>query len=306
MKNSATETLASPLSSAFYAAVTALLLWSGTAIANKIAVGYMDGLTAGVLRSLLAGVFAMIIALAMQLPFPASTRDRLLLAASGVSSFAAWPILLSVGIVRTTAGHAALIMAMVPVFTVFIATVIQRRLPGAGWWLGAVIALTATTMLILSRGILLKMFDDGSSITGDLIILAGGLICAMGYVAGGKLSPRIGTVATTFWGLSIALVILVPVFGVIAGHTAWTAVPQQAWLAIAWMTLLSSLGGYALWFYALGRGGISRIGSLQLMMPVLTLAAAALMLGETLTLFLAATCSAIIFGTYLAHRYATE
>ena len=36
--------------------VMALVLWSGTAIANKIAVAYMSGMTAGVLRSMLAGV----------------------------------------------------------------------------------------------------------------------------------------------------------------------------------------------------------------------------------------------------------
>ena len=34
----------------------AILLWSGTAIANKIAVAYMDPMTAGVLRSMLAGI----------------------------------------------------------------------------------------------------------------------------------------------------------------------------------------------------------------------------------------------------------
>ena len=40
----------------FAAAGLALVLWSGTAIANKIAVGYMDDMSAGVLRSGLAGV----------------------------------------------------------------------------------------------------------------------------------------------------------------------------------------------------------------------------------------------------------
>ncbi len=289
----------------FSAAVLALLLWSGTAIANKIAVGYMDGLTVGVLRSMLAGFFAVAIGFSLKLRFPESHKDRTLLMISGLSSFAFWPMLLSIGIERTTAGHAALIMAMIPVFTVFLGTVIQRRLPHFGWWLGAVLALAATALLIMGRGLSIEAIHDGSSVRGDLIILAGCVFCAVGYVAGGKLSPKIGTVATTFWGLSVALVILIPVFSAITGRTHWTKVPTDIWLAVAWMTFLSSLAGYALWFFALGKGGIARIGSLQLVMPVITLMVAAVLLDETLTPLLTSTCVAIVAGTYLAQRNAS-
>ncbi len=304
MTNSATRASENQWAVALFAAILALLLWSGTAIANKIAVGYMDALSAGVLRSMLAGLCALAIAFLLRLPFPQSGRDRSLLIISGVSSFAIWPMLLSIGIEQTTVGHAALIMAMIPVFTVLFSAVVHRRLPALGWWLGAVIALSATIVLITSRGISLELFTDGSSIVGDLIIFTGCVSCAAGYVAGGKLSPKIGTAATTFWGLSIALLILIPVFSSIASRTVWLEVPVQGWLAIAWMTFLSSLAGYALWFFALGRGGIDRIGSLQLMMPVITLVVAAIMLGEHLTVFLITICTAIMTGTFLAQRYA--
>lgn len=305
MKNLTVKTLTPIPLSALLAASVALILWGGTAIANKIAVGYMSGLTAGVLRSMLAGLLALLIASLLRLPFPKSFKDRLLLIVSGISSFALWPILLSIGIEQTTAGHAALIMAMIPVLTVLIASLIQASLPRANWWLGAAIALIATAILITNRGITLEMFDDGSSILGDLTVLSGSGICAIGYIAGGKLSKKIGTAATTFWGLSIALIVLVPVFVFIFDDTQWNAVPKEGWLGIAWMTFLSSLAGYALWFFALARGGISRIGTMQLIMPVLTLIFAAIVLGEALTQLLVITCIAIIIGTFLAQRSAT-
>ena len=300
------ETVANSVSPALFAAVVALLLWSGTAIANKVAVNFMDGLTAGVLRSMLAGVVAVVVTFSLRLSFPQSGKDRAILMLSGLSSFAIWPMLLSVGIVRTTVGHAALIMAMIPVFTVLIAAIIQGRLPSIGWWFGAAIALVATTLVVTGRGLSLGTNGDGSSMVGDLIILCGVVFCSVGYVAGGKLSPKIGTAATTFWGLSLALVILIPVFSTIVGRTVWTQVPIEGWLAIAWMTFLSSLVGYALWFYALGQGGIGRIGSLQLIMPVITLAVATIMLDEALTVLLVTSCVAIIAGTFLAQRYATR
>jgi drug/metabolite transporter (DMT)-like permease len=70
------------------------------------------------------------------------------------------------------------------------------------------------------------------------------------------------------------------------------------------MTLLSSFAGYGLWFFALSRGGIRRIGSLQLAMPMITLALAVLILDEELTWLLMVCCAVIIAGTYLAQRYA--
>ncbi len=75
-------------------------------------------------------------------------------------------------------------------------------------------------------------------------------------------------------------------------------------MAIGWLTLLSSLVGYGLWFYALGAGGIAKIGSLQLAMPVLTIAAAALILGEVITTKTVVITTIIVAGTWWAHRHA--
>lgn len=285
----------------YAAAFATLVLWSGTAVANKIAVGHMDGLTAGVLRSMIAGLFALGIAFALRLPFPRRPHDLAKLATAGVCNFAAWPIFMSIGVARTTAGHTALIMAIIPIFTVLGAATIVRRRPHAGWWFGAAIAFAGTVLLIAGRT---GSGADGATATGDLIVLAGTVICACGYIAGGSLSPKIGTFATTFWSLAVALVVLVPIFAAIAGHTDWRSVPLNGWLAIGWMSIFSSLAGYAFWFYALGHTGIGRIGSTQMAMPVVTLAASAVILGETLTMLLLTACATIILGTFWAQRHA--
>lgn len=285
----------------YAAAGGALVLWSGTAIANKIAVGAMDAMTAGVLRSMLAGLIAAAVAAALRFPLPRGAGDRVLLVVSGVASFAAWPALFSLGLGRTSASHAALIMATIPVFTGLIAAAFERRWPWAGWWLGVAIALCGTAFLVFYRsGGALIAADAG--IAGDLIVLGGAAICALGYVAGGRISPKIGTWATTFWGLAAATVVLVPGFIALAPRTDWSAVGQTGWLAIAYLTLMSSLAGYAAWFWALGHGGIARIGASQLAMPVMTVALAALILGEKLTAPLMIAAAVIICGTALTQR----
>ncbi|MDX1811978.1 MAG: DMT family transporter [Gammaproteobacteria bacterium] len=282
----------------------ALFFWSTTAIANKIAVGFMDGLSAGMLRSLLAGILAISIVLAFKYPFPRIMSDRVLLAVSGISSFAVWPVLMSIGIEHTSVGHAALIMALIPVFTVLFACVVEQKLPKLGWWFGACLALCATGVLIFVKNDGYSSFALNANIQGDLYVLIGGMVCAVGYVAGGNLSPKLGTAPTTFWGLSIALLVLVPLYLLFSTNIHWPDIPLQGWLAILWMTLLSSLLGYALWFFALGYGGISRIGSLLLIMPVITLLLAALVLHEAITMFMLVICLCIVLGTYYAQKHA--
>jgi drug/metabolite transporter (DMT)-like permease len=100
------------------------------------------------------------------------------------------------------------------------------------------------------------------------------------------------------------LLLLVPAFGFVATETAWGEIPARGWLSIAWMTGLSSLAGYALWFYALGKGGISKISTLQLAMPGVTIAAAALILDEAVTVPMLVVAAVILAGTSWAHRHA--
>jgi len=279
----------------------ALLLWSGTAVANKVAVAHMDPMTAGIVRSAAAGVIAAAVALVARLPLPGTPGRWALLALSGIASFAVWPMLLSLGLGRTTANHAALVMALLPVLTGLIALGTERSLPRRGWWAGMGLALAGTFLLVFHRSGGAVLTETGGA-RGDLIILAGTTVCAAGYVAGGRLSRTIGTLATTFWGLATALVVLVPAFLLRAGRTDWSAVGAGGWGAIAYMAVMSSLIGYAAWFWALGRGGIARIGAWQLVQPLLTVALAAVLLRERVTWPLAVCAAAIVGGTALAQR----
>ena len=289
-----------------FAALVALFLWGGTGVANKHAVNFMDAMSAGVLRSLLAGAAALAICLALRQPFPRENRHRALLLVSGITSFALWPALLSIGIAMTTAGHAGLIMAVLPVLTVLIATIASRKLPSSKWWAGALMALSGAAYLVFERVGVTDLLAAPDSLRGDLVIFAGCFLCAVGYVTGGKLSPVIGAVATTFWGLACALLLLIPLLWANFAATDWYAVPASGWAAILWMAALSSLTGYALWFYALGKGGIARMGSLQLLLPVISLLAAVAVLDEAVTPRLGVVCIVIVAGTWIAHGNAPE
>jgi len=286
-----------PISIIWGVTASAVLIWGGTPIANKIAILGIDPATIGILRPILAGPVAVALALGLGLPFPATGRHRLLLFVSGITNFAIWPTLLSVGIGLTTAAHAGLIIAQIPVFTGLFAALIERRWPHAYWWLGTTVAVIGTFFLIMYRG---GTTAGGASLVGDLIVLAGVQSCAIGYIAGGKLVPVIGTRATTFWGIAMAAVVLVPVVFAISDRTDWSAVGATSWLAVAYLAFLGSFGAYLAWFWALGHGGITRISTSQLAQPVVTLVLAAMILGEAITPPLIIIAGVIVVGAACA------
>jgi len=283
----------------YAAAAGALLLWAGTPVANKLAVVSIDPATVGMLRSVLAGPVALILALTLRLPFPARGYSRRLLILSGITSFAIWPTLLSFGLGLTTANHAALIIAMIPIFTGLIAAAFDRAWPHIAWWAGISIASAGTVFLIFYKGSE-TLNAGGVSVAGDLIILGGAAICALGYVTGGKLSPVIGTWATTFWGLAIAAAATIPVAAAFAPRTDWLAVTGTSWLSLGYLAFMGSFTAYLAWFWSLGHGGITRMSSWQLGQPAVTFLLAAILLGEAITPPLLVSGVVILAGTALA------
>ena len=137
---------------------------------------------------------------------------------------------------------------------------------------------------------------------GDILILVAGFCASVGYVFGGRAARRIPAMAVTLWGLLIGGIALLPLFAWRATGIDWSVGTLSSWTAAAYLAFAVSSLGYLLWYWALARGGIARIGTLQFMQPVATLVLAVLILGEAMTFPLAACAAVVLAGTILAHR----
>jgi len=60
--------------------------------------------------------------------------------------------------------------------------------------------------------------------------------------------------------------------------------------------------GYVLWYWALGRGGIARVGLIQFLQPVSGVVLAALLLGERISLSFVLASALVLSGVWLAIR----
>ncbi len=276
----------------------AVLLWGGSPIATRLAVLGIDPVAVGVLRTLLAAVLALPIALLLGLRLPRGRGEWILMLGVALGSYVLFPILFSIGIRHTTASHAALVHASTPLFTGVIAACLERRWPGRWWWVGVAVALIGEVLLIgLGRG-----FDEpGVTVYGDLVVLVACVAVAFGYVAGGSLSRSLCSLAVTFWGVVLAALASAPGLLLIPSSGLLGA-PPSALGGLAYLVVISSVVGYVAWNWALAHGGIGRTGVLQFAQPVLTVLLAVLLLGESLGASVLVSAAVILAGVAIARR----
>ncbi len=281
-------------------ALLAVVIWGASPVAAKIAVNDLPVMAVAVLRTVLGGLAALPVALVMRVPLPKARDQKIVLALSGFCGFVAFPILFTTGVQLTSANHASMILASLPIFTGAIAMAWDRKKPLGFWWIGCAIALVGELVLI-------SAIDAGPvnppSLAGDLLVLASNVFASLGYVAGGRLQ-RAGypSTGTTFWGVVIFAVVLIPVTPFVVSDIDVNVVPLAAWAGVAYLAIFVTIVGYVMWYWALGQGGIERIGLIQFLQPVSGVILALILLGEQFSLLFAAASALILFGVWLAIR----
>ena len=279
-------------------AVVAVIIWGASPVATKMAVADLPPLAVAVLRTVIGGFAALILALILRLKLPDTNYKRGLLLLSASCGFIAFPAFFSVGVQFTSANHASIILASLPIFTAAIAMLWDRRWPMGLWWIGVAVALGGEYILVGSK---VSADDQTATLTGDLIVLAGNGFASLGYVAGGKLQQAgYESTGTTFWGAGLAAIILLPVLPFVIGDTVVREVSFEAWFGVLYLAVGVTIIGYVMWYWALGKGGIGRIGLIQFLQPVSGVILAWYLLGETFGLGFIVAAMLVLAGTWIA------
>jgi drug/metabolite transporter (DMT)-like permease len=278
-----------------------MVAWGATPVFTKLAAEDVEPLLVALLRTALAGLAAAPLLVLVREAPPRVPRGRALLVASGLTGFVGFPILFTIGQERTSAMHGGMILAALPIVTGAYAALLAGRRPGGRWLAGCAVAFAGEVALIAFRG------GEGTAtaadLVGDLLVVVSVLVVAAGYVAGARLGQLgYGSLATTFWGVALAaLVVAGPLAGVLAAN-GWPAAGGAAWGSIVFLALVTSIVGYVGWYWALARGGIARISTIQFLQPFSGLALAAVVLDEDFTAPLLAASAAILLGVWIAQR----
>lgn len=281
------------------AALAAVIIFGGSAVGTKLAVSGFQPVDVALLRTVIGGLLAIALALLLRIRPPTDPARLGLLLLSGLCGFIAFPLLFTLGVERTTANHATMILAILPVLTGALAMAWDRQKPAAKWWGGCTIAFTGEVLLIYEPA---GQVDE-ATLAGDLLVLLSTLFASLGYVAGGRLQRSgYSSRGTTFWGVGLFALLLLPVLPFFIGTNELQAAGAHAWSGLLYQAIGVTIVAYLLWYWALGTGGIARVGLMQFLQPVSGVILAWLVLAETLSLKFTLASVIILLGVLIAFR----
>jgi drug/metabolite transporter (DMT)-like permease len=278
--------------------ILAIVIWGGTPIATKVAVGELSAVGVTFWRTVLAAILALLIVAVRRTPRPAAGRTLGFLLVSALAAYIAFPWLLALGLQRTTAGHAALLVALAPIFTGLLAMAVGRLRVRRLWFAGVALAFGGTAGLV---GGAHALGVQGASLAGDLLVLMSAAAAALGYLSGAEAAREIGSLAVTLWGHLAAAVLMLTVAPWAGDALLTGAAPSVATLtAVGYLAAFASLGAYVAWYRALAVSpGISQVQFLQAAVGAVL---AALLLGERLGPADLGAAALILLGVFVTQK----
>jgi drug/metabolite transporter (DMT)-like permease len=220
-------------------------------------------------------------------------KNVISLALSGLFGVTIYFFFESRGIKLTSASHASLIIAVIPVLTLVAERLFYRTR----------ISLVATAGIVLSVvGVYLVVRVPGSSLlsgslAGDLFMF-GACVAWVAYMMVSRdLHTRLSDLAITAYQSVFGTAFLIPL--ALLEWNQWVPITLAAGLNLLYLALFSSAVGNFLYMYALSRLGPVSVSPYVNLIPVVGVLGGVVLLGETITIVQLAGGIVIIVGLLL-------
>lgn len=280
-----------------------LLFWSANFIFVKLAVREIPPVLTVYFRTILAGVCMVPIYMVMRRrPEPGTrnwrTGDIPALVGVGVLGVLGNQFLFIVGLSRTSVAHASIITALSPLFVLLGATLTGIEHLTLRKVCGMLTAAGGVLLLQAGRG-----QTGGSTLGGDLIMIASTIFLAGFTVFGKGLAASFGSVTVNLFAFGGSAVIVLPATVWELARVDLSRVSCLAWFGVAYMALISSIAGYMIYSYALRHLAASRVSSVTYFQPLVATLLAAAFLAEKPSPAFAGAAALVLGGVYVAERH---
>ena len=262
-------------------ALVPVFLWGTSFAAAKIALEAFSPVALTFARAVLA--LAAIAAVAPLLPArsdraePGDGARLVLLALLGVVA-QTW--LQAQALRWTSVQNSGWLITMIPLFTAALsAAFLGERFPVAKVG-GTLLGFAGAVTVVASRGASLAL----PATRGDLLILLSALNWSIYTLLARRLLARRSPVAITLRTLAIGAPLLLFAFAVLGDPLEFARAGPRAWLALLYLGVGCTAAGWICWAFALERLEPGTLTSFQYLQPLVTVASAALVLGESIRL----------------------
>lgn len=222
--------------------------WGTTWLAIKIAVESAPPMTAAGLRFVIAFPLFLLIAKFSKVSILFPKEHRRFLVFITVMYFSVPYFLINYGEMFVSSGLTALLFSSMPVFILIFSNIILKEKIFISQYLGIAIGFISLAKIIEAQGLLLSF----SQLLGVLAILTAAIMHAYCYIITKKHGQKISIITYNALPIGIAGLTLT-VMGFIVESPQLSQVSFRSWLALVYLGVVASVGGFIAYFYLLKR-----------------------------------------------------
>ncbi len=275
-----------------------LIMWSVNYVAGKVSLRHFDPLTLAAFRIELAAV--------VMVPMYFLRRNRQSLDPQDIWTLSYLGLLLctnqvffTIGLAYTTSGHSSMVLAIGPILVLLLARAMKLEALTAAKILGMAIAFTGAGILAVEHGLDLR---HSPTLTGDLLTFLGTMSFSVYVVLSKKVASRFDSITMNAFNFFAGAAVLLPIAVWRGIHLDWNSVGLAGWTGLVYMSAISSVAAYTLFYWALRYMEASRVAAVNYFQPVGAILVAAAFLGEIPTRHLYLGGALILLGVYMAER----
>jgi len=265
--------------------VVQLLLSGGNYIIANAATQTIPPPNLTFLRTVISGVVYLLYLFYARLPFRYRGRDLALLLFLSFISVSLNQFVFLYGMKYTTATEGALFYALTPIFVMLLSRRYLNEKITSAKIVGTAMAFVGVVVVIMSKGSFIgnEFHIEISHMKGDILIFIAVMAWATFTTLGRKLVVKHGAVNSTVYTALIGTIFFAPV-GITSsvGYNYLTLSGGQ-WMQVLYLSLGTSIGGYILWYYALGKIEASKVAVFTNGQPVVTAILAYIFLDQGIT-----------------------
>lgn len=272
--------------------------WGTTWIASRQGVKHMPALQLAAIRQVFGGLLYILFYTFKGAAWPKG-REWRNIGVLSLFNFAFSNGLSTWGVKFIPAGLAAIIGAIFPLWLVIIGLVVDKTKPPKKALLGLGIGFAGICVIFYEH--LAELFNP-DFLFGILISLFATWTWAMGTRYIKKHAASFNPYFSLGLQMAISGVGLYGIMGVSGQNVVLSAIPWQSWLAIAYLTVFSSIVSFVAYLYALQRLPTAQVSLYAYINPIIAIVFSALFFGEPMTVFIVVGTLITLYGVWLVNR----
>ena len=255
------------------------LIWGMAFVAIKSAVTELSPVNLALLRWLIAGVpFLLLLPVIGRPRVPFERRDVPRILVVGLANVVGYHLSLNYAETTISAGLSALLIAFGPIFIAILSYLLLRESAGRRVLTGLGLATLGTVVLSLGS----VSASDLSSYAGILEALFTALCYALFTVLAKPLVHKYGSAFVTIVAGLLGTAMMTPLLSG-SFFSQVESLSVDGWVGVLYLGLLSTVFGYLMFYTLVSRGAVTKLAIQLYLIPVVSVAGGALLLGEPVT-----------------------